>query len=389
MTFDPLLFALLSLAALVGWLIGRQRGTRKTGERVSQLSSVYFRGLNYLLNEQPDKAIELFLEIAEVDSDTVDTQLALGTLFRRRGEVERAIRLHQGLVARPGLSDEHKVQAILELGEDYMRAGLLDRAETLFTDLVRMEVSAPQALRHLITIYQSERDWARAIEHAERFRASTGEDVGPLISHLHCELVESARGRGDIEQAQLHLRQAHVADPGSVRVAMIQAQLARERSDWHSAVLALERVIEYDPDFLPEVVEPLLDCYRRLGEADGARDFLDRALGHEAGVAAVLAKTRWLVEHDGDQAALSFLSDQLVRHPSVRGQAALIELIVRQSPEPGQPLAAVASVTDQILARSQPYRCERCGFGGKSLHWQCPSCKAWGTTKPMRLLATC
>src|SRR3546814_8565409 len=153
--------------------------------------------LNYLLNEQPDKAIELFLHIAELDKDTFETQVALGHLFRRRGEVDRAIRLHQGLVQRPDLSDQQKVQALLALGEDYMRSGLLDRAETVFTDLAKIDQRAPQALKHLIGIYQSERDWAKALENALRYEAATGEPMGKLISQFECELAERRPAAGD------------------------------------------------------------------------------------------------------------------------------------------------------------------------------------------------
>ena len=142
-------FLLLPIAAVSGWVIGRRGGERHSNSKVSRLSTTYFRGLNYLLNEQPDKAIELFLHIAELDKDTFETQVALGHLFRRRGEVDRAIRLHQALVQRPGLSDQQKVQALLALGEDYMRSGLLDRAETVFSDLVALDMRAPLAHRHL------------------------------------------------------------------------------------------------------------------------------------------------------------------------------------------------------------------------------------------------
>ncbi|HVJ61125.1 MAG TPA: tetratricopeptide repeat protein, partial [Tahibacter sp.] len=176
-----LLFLLLPVAAFSGWYVARRSSARTSGERVSELSSSYFRGLNYLLNEQQDKAIEVFVRLAEVNRDTVETHLALGNLFRRRGEVDRAIRLHQNLVARPDLSDAMKTVALLELGEDYMRAGLLDRAETLFSDLVAMKAHAPSALKHLIAIYQHERDWGKAIAHAERFEEMTGESQAPVI----------------------------------------------------------------------------------------------------------------------------------------------------------------------------------------------------------------
>ncbi|MGA9421829.1 MAG: lipopolysaccharide assembly protein LapB, partial [Rhodanobacteraceae bacterium] len=137
-----LLFLLLPVAAFSGWYIARRGSERTSGARVSELSTSYFRGLNYLLNEQQDKAIEVFLKLADINRDTVETHLALGNLFRRRGEVDRAIRVHQNLIARPSLNDAEKTVALLELGEDYMRAGLLDRAETLFIDLVAMDAMA-------------------------------------------------------------------------------------------------------------------------------------------------------------------------------------------------------------------------------------------------------
>ena len=172
---------LLPVAALSGWILGRRNSERSRRAGVSELSSSYFRGLNYLLNEQPDKAIEVFLKLAEFNRDTVETHLALGNLFRRRGEVDRAIRVHQHLIARPNLSNEEKTIALLELGEDYMRAGLLDRAETLFTDLVAMDAQVPSALKHLISIYQHEKDWDKAIDHARRIEKISGESQGPEV----------------------------------------------------------------------------------------------------------------------------------------------------------------------------------------------------------------
>ena len=180
-------FLFLPLAALTGWVIGRRGGQRHGESQVSRLSSTYFRGLNYLLSEQPDKAIELFLHIAELDKETFETQVALGHLFRRRGEVDRAIRLHQGLVQRHDLSDAQRVQALLALGEDYMKSGLLDRAETVFTDLAKIDQRAPQALKHLISIYQAERDWEKAIDNAARYEEVTGEPMGKLISQFEAQ----------------------------------------------------------------------------------------------------------------------------------------------------------------------------------------------------------
>ena len=204
---------LLPLAALTGWVVGRRGGQRHGDTQVSRLSSTYFRGLNYLLNEQPDKAIELFLHIAELDKETFETQVALGHLFRRRGEVDRAIRLHQGLVQRNDLSDQQRVQALLALGEDYMKSGLLDRAETVFTDLARIDERAPQALKHLLGIYQAERDWERAIDNALRYEEVTGEPMGKLVAQFECELAERHRAAGDVDGARAAIARAIVSDP--------------------------------------------------------------------------------------------------------------------------------------------------------------------------------
>src|SRR3954471_4634011 len=192
-------FLLLPVAALSGWVIGRRGGKLHSESQVSRLSTTYFRGLNYLLNEQPDKAIELFLHIAELDKETFETQVALGHLFRRRGEVDRAIRLHQALVERRDLSDAQKVQALLALGEDYMRSGLLDRAETVFSDLAKIDQRAPQALKHLIGIYQAERDWAKAIENATRYEEITGEPMGKLVAMFEGELADRLRASGETD----------------------------------------------------------------------------------------------------------------------------------------------------------------------------------------------
>src|SRR6476660_4080986 len=221
MTELALLFLLLPIAALSGWVIGRRGSERTSGARVSELSTNYFRGLNYLLNEQQDKAIEVFLKLAEINRDTVETHLALGNLFRRRGEVDRAIRVHQHLIARPNLNEDEKTVALLELGEDYMRAGLLDRAETLFTDLVAMDAHVPSALRHLISIYQHEKDWAKAIDHARRLAKIAGDSQGPVIAQFYCEQAEQARAAKNFADAHDHLIHAFESQPECVRAYIV------------------------------------------------------------------------------------------------------------------------------------------------------------------------
>ena len=376
-------FLMLPLAALSGWVIGRRGGERHSDSQVSKLSTTYFRGLNYLLNEQPDKAIELFLHIAELDKETFETQVALGHLFRRRGEVDRAIRLHQALVQRPDLNDAQKVQSLLALGEDYMRSGLLDRAETVFSDLAKIDQRAPQALKHLIGIYQAERDWPKAIENATRFESATGEPMGKLIAQFECELAERQRASGDTGAARASIARAYAADSTSVRAGMLEGRIEVDAGNDGAAIRAFERAARHDPDYLPEILPQLLSCYERVGDSPGARAFLGEMSEHYRGISPVLALTRLVEAEEGVGAARTYLAQQLKDRPSVRGEAALIDLTLAEDVDPTATLQDLKHITDQLLVRNPSYRCSRCGFGARSHHWQCPSCKEWGTIKPL------
>lgn len=376
-------FLFLPLAALSGWIIGRRGGQRHGDTQVSRLSSTYFRGLNYLLNEQPDKAIELFLHIAELDKETFETQVALGHLFRRRGEVDRAIRLHQGLVQRADLNDQQKVQALLALGEDYMRSGLLDRAETVFSDLTRIDERAPQALKHLIGIYQTERDWEKAIDNAMRYEEVSGEPMGKLVAQFECELAERHRTANDSELARAAIARAYQADATSVRAGILEGRLESDAGNHEAAIRAYERAARHDSDYLPEVLPSLMTNYELGGDLSGARAFLSEMCEHYRGIAPVLALTRLVEAQEGVAAARAYLARQLKDRPSVRGEAALIDLTLAEGADPTATLNDLKHITDQLLVRNPSYRCTRCGFGARTHHWQCPSCKEWGTVKPL------
>lgn len=373
---------LIPTAALIGWIVGRRGGEHHSDTQVSQLSTTYFRGLNYLLNEQPDKAIELFLHIAELDKETFETQVALGHLFRRRGEVDRAIRLHQALVHRSDISDQQKVQALLALGEDYMKSGLLDRAETVYTDLVALDGKAPQALKHLMAIYESERDWGKAISTAHQYEKATGENMGRLIAQFECELAERFIAKGEIQQARDAVKRAYDSDSDSVRAGMIEGRLALKEENDALAIRAFERVAKADPEFLPIVMADLMAAYRRRGDFVGAKSFLGSISEHYKGVAPVLALTKMVEEEEGVSKARAYLANELKERPSVRGEAALIDLTIADDSDPMKTLHDLKHITDQLLVRNPSYRCKSCGFGSRSHHWQCPSCRAWGTVKP-------
>ena len=379
-----LLFLLLPVAALSGWVLGRRGSERSSGARVSELSTSYFRGLNYLLNEQQDKAIEVFLKLAEINRDTVETHLALGNLFRRRGEVDRAIRVHQHLIARPNLSQDEKTVALLELGEDYMRAGLLDRAETLFTDLVAMDALAPSALRHLISIYQHERDWNKAIEHARRLEQASGESQASVIAQFHCELAEQARAQGVHDEARRQVAQAFAAEPDCVRASMIEGHIESAAGEIDRAIRAFERVAELDVDYLPEILAPLLDCYARAQRMQRAEEFLLAITERYHGVSPVLALAKLYASTRGEVAAVGFLNRVLRQRPSVRALMALIDVNLHTaSGEARENFLILRELTRKLVEGKAMYRCNQCGFGAKAHHWQCPSCKNWGSVRPI------
>ncbi|MDX1594454.1 MAG: lipopolysaccharide assembly protein LapB, partial [Gammaproteobacteria bacterium] len=294
-----LLWLLLPVAAGSGWLAGRRAAHDRPGQAGRRLSAEYFRGLNHLLNEQPDKAIEVFIRMLEAEGETVEIHLALGSLFRRRGEVDRAIRIHQNLIARPTLSPGQRAEALQELGLDYTRAGLYDRAEEIFLELAEVRAHAERALRELLDIYQRERDWDKAIDTARRLAQRTGTARDLEIAHFHCELAEESRAAGEISEALSHLGRALAADPACVRASLTQGDLENDRGHTKAAVRAYRRVAEQDPAYLPEVLERLRACYASLGREGEYRDFLQEQIGRTRAIAPVLAFAELIRDEEG------------------------------------------------------------------------------------------
>lgn len=378
------LLLLLPVAAASGWLVAKRAQAPHHQQR-AEFSSHYFKGLNYLLNEQPDKAIEVFIRMLEVDSETVETHLALGNLFRRRGEVDRAIRIHQNLIARPTLSRQQRTQALLELGQDYMRAGLLDRAETLFQELIEMNDHVEPALRHLIDIYQQEKEWDKAISAIQKLEITTGKQKNAVIAHYHCELAEQAQQHGDSELAKRTLKRALDCDRNCVRASLLLGKMEMDNGDYPAAIRIFKRVQQQDADYLPEVIEPLQECYRKLGQLKEMTEYLQQILQERNTITLMLTLAELIQQQQGDQAAAHFITEQLRKRPSVRGLDRLIELNLAHSEAAAREnLLILRDLVKQLLAGKPIYKCSQCGFMGKSMHWQCPGCKNWNTVKPIQ-----
>ncbi len=390
---------LLPIAAASGWWFAK-RDKRSKQEESAQglLYPDYFKGLNYLINEQPDKAIEVFVKMLEVDTETVETHFALGSLFRRRGEVDRAIRIHQNLIARPTLTPDQCNQALLELGEDYLRAGWFDRAESLFLKLTEPGAGAddplagegctPQmmpALRSLRDIYQQEREWEKAIHVASKLEIVTGKKLNNLIAQYHCELAEQARQQHDIDEANRAIKRALASDPDCVRASILQGDIDMLSGHYVSALRAYKNVEEQDADYLAEVIPRIVDCYNKLGTPHEKAGYLKQILQKYAGVAPLIAFAELLRDQQGEGNAAVFVAEHLNKQPTLSGLACLVDLYLVGSEDKtrGQ-LLTLNTAIKKLLQERPLYQCGQCGFSGKSLHWQCPSCKKWGVMKPVQ-----
>jgi lipopolysaccharide biosynthesis regulator YciM len=378
------LLVLVPVAAWAGWWFARNTLRRGERKRKQIFSNQYFQGLNYLLNEQPDKAIQVFLEMAEVNEDTVETHLALGSLFRKRGEVDRAIRLHQNIISKDNLNDTQRMQALLELGEDYMRAGLFDRAERLFSELTERESHAPSALRHLLDIYQQEKEWDKALSIAGKLEKLTGGHQGSLMSHFCCELAELELNQEKPEIARKFLRQARRHDPESVRAHFLAAGIAEQKGDLVDAMSIYEQIVELDADYLADCLDAYFQAASGAGELERAGNQLELWSQQHEGISLVLQQTAMLEQDQGAEPAAQFLLSSLRQRPSVKGLEKLMFLKNEVGAKINTGEDILHSITRELMASQSSYRCSHCGFSGHNHHWQCPSCKQWSTTRIIR-----
>jgi lipopolysaccharide biosynthesis regulator YciM len=375
---------LLPVAAFSGWLYGRRYNSSSGTSYKDRLHPEYFKGLNYVLNEQPDKAIEVFVKMLEVDSETVETHLALGNLFRRRGEVDRAIRIHQNLIARPNLNREQRSLALLELGMDYMRSGLFDRAESLFIELVEIGLYSVAAFTELLDIYQQEKDWENAIKTARRLELSSGRSLKKNIAHFYCEQASELRTHGHDRGARDLLKKAINIDANCVRASLIEADIFKEEGKYKHAIRLYKRVERQDAEYIPEAVTPLLECYRRLEKLDEFRDYLRTIVDTHGGITPMIMLVELIAEQDGEEEAIKSITTELKKRPTVRGVDRLIEYsLIPAQGKAKDDLMTIKDLTGKLLEDRPIYQCNYCGYYAKALHWLCPSCKNWNTVKPI------
>lgn len=376
-----LFWLLLPLAALSGWWIGRGDQSNHEKQR-TQLSSEYIAGLNLLLNEQPDKAVELFIGMLEVDSETVETHLALGSLFRRRGEVDRAIRIHQNLIARPNLTQAQRMQALYELASDYMRAGVLDRAESLFLELVMLGGYVRESLQRLLDIYEREREWSKAIEAAHKYQLVSNQPMSATIAHYYCEQVDTAIKQVQMDKAQRYIKRALAIDSRHVRAHILQGELMRAQGEYKNAIRCFLRVKTRMPEYMNEIVAPLARCYESMGHIDQLRAFVVQCFTEGLGMQLLTALPSQYDELLEQVVEPADIMTQLKARPSVRALYTILTL--REKRTHGamkEDLKRLLDVLQPLVLKETSYTCEHCGYSVSVLYWHCPSCHQWGTMK--------
>jgi lipopolysaccharide biosynthesis regulator YciM len=368
----PLFFGL-------GWIAARIDIKQIVSESRA-LPRSYFTGLNFLLNEQPDKAIEAFIEVVKVDPETIELHFALGSLFRRRGEYDRAIRMHQNLLERPGLAADQKLMALAELGQDYLKAGILDRAEEVFKKLENSPQSTA-ARRHLLDIYEQEKDWTRAIEMTRQVESDPSE-----LAQYYCELAASESSQSRPDAARRHLEAALEANRKCVRASLLLGDIERSQNNVERAIEHWKRIESQNPSYLALVAQRLLEAYRAAGRAEEGLTLLTGYLERYPSLDLLDTVFQQTLEAKGPEQAYALVRDELRRNPTLLGLDRLLEaqIIAAGSPDKRRDLELVRNLVHGHTRRLARYRCETCGFKARQFHWRCPACGGWETYPPRR-----
>ncbi len=369
------------LLPLLGFLLGIFLARRRFRKQKRQLrfSNDYFQGLNYLLNDEQDKALDIFVQLVETDWETIDTSLALGAIFRRKGEIDKAIKLHQNLLARPSLPQEYKGTVLLSLAKDYLQAGWLDRAESLFNEVVGDGEFIQEAQRCLMSIYEQEQEWENAINIARRFQNKNDNELAATTAQYYCELSQKVLAQNDLKEAEALATQALTADKNCVRASLLLADLAIKRGRYQKAIRFLHQVEIQNIQLFPLIVEKLILCYRNTSNLNKALSYLRTLDKKYQEVSLVPVLTKLIEEIFGEEDALQYLSEAVLRKPSLTTLSALLQL---QSPDIVRQENLIPIVVDAITEKQHDFQCKRCGYTANTHVWLCPSCHSWSSMIP-------
>jgi lipopolysaccharide biosynthesis regulator YciM len=383
MDFELWWLLAIPLFFVLGWVAARIDIKHLVRESRT-LPRSYFRGLNFLLNEQPDQAIEAFIEAVKVDPQTIELHFALGNLFRRRGETDRAIRMHQNLADRADLREDQRLQALDALGQDYLKAGLLDRAEDVFQRL-RGTALNDNALKFLLEIFQQEKEWAKAIEIARELPDHSGHLWQKEIANFFCEMAASEITHSRPEEARRLIEEALATNRKCVRATILLGDLRSAKGEYDSAITTWKRVEQQNPVYLALVAGRLMEAYRKLDRHEQGLQLLGGYLEHHPSLDLLDAVFQWQLEAHGAEAAYELVRDELRRNPTLLGLDKLLEAqLLAAAPERRQDLEMMKNLIHNHTRRVARYRCDNCGFKARQFYWRCPACGGWETYPPKR-----
>ena len=379
-----LLAALLIIAAASGFAF--KIYSDRDRDLPPRISADYIRGLNLVLNRKTDEALELFVQMAKVDEDTLETHFALGHLFRRRGEVERAIRVHENLLARPTLNETQRHQALFSLAEDYLGAGLFDRAEQFLVQLTDSPTLAEASLEKLVHIYEREQEWQKAIDAQRKLEMLHG-TKSSQVAHYYCELAELARASGNRQLAREHLKNAVRSQSGAMRGALIRAALAQEEGDFGEATALYEQVITADRQFISEVLPSLMKCYRDAGRGTDLESYLQRLINRDVSLQRDLAYAAVIGNLTDSETLAGCVERFVFEHAVLASLVNAEELKMLPTEQRRRAIDRIAQGLRQVALSSARYRCSNCGYSTQRFIWHCPSCKLWETIRPIQTFA--
>jgi len=373
----------LPLFFVIGWLAARI-DIRQVVQESRALPRSYLSGLNFLLNEQPDKAIDSFIEAVRIDPQTVELHFALGSLFRRRGETDRAIRIHQLLVDREDLTEEQRLQALGELGQDFLKAGLLDRAEAVFLKLRGTRVD-DMASRYLLEIYQQEKDWMKAIGIASALPDHESVHWQRDIAEFHCELAVQALADSRFSEVERYVETALSINRKCVRANLILGDLHATQKRYEEALEVWKRIETQNPVYLSLVAQRVMDTYGRLERVEQGRLLLRSWLERHPSLDLLDELFHWEIEKVGAQAAYELVREELRRNPTLLGLDKLLEAALLAAPvEHRSDIELIKQLIHGHTRRVARYRCDSCGFKARQFYWRCPACGGWETYPPRR-----
>jgi lipopolysaccharide biosynthesis regulator YciM len=376
-----ILASLFLLLGVAGWITGRF-GERDDEDKPPPLNIDYLKGLNFLLNEQTDQALEHFLRMVRVDDKTIETHFALGSLFRRRGEVDRAIRIHQNIIARPDLASEQRDQALYSLAKDYLGAGLLDRAENLFARLSEGSRFQVQAFEALCRIYEQEHEWQKAIDAGKKLEILSGRSLALQIAHYYCELAEAAAGAGDYASARQYVKNAQAGRPRTMRGALTRAHIARDTEDSKTALKLYHRIIDENTYLIAETLPEIVSIYTRENAVTELERALKSLLAKNPEMASLVAYTAIVNDIGGIPVIDECVEQYMLNEPTLSEFVELHNLSKAANTEEESAFTKVRRALSKLAAATPRYQCQECGFSSQRLLWQCPSCREWETQRP-------